>query len=264
MAPSLLCVHAHPDDEVLFTGGVLAQAAAAQWTTTVVTCTDGRYGYAPGGVSYGTDAHDPEATAALRSGDLRAACAALGVDTVVELGYPDSGMRGWPINRAPEAFVNQPLEVVAAQVAAVIDAAQADLVVTYDRFGVYGHPDHIKATEVTEAALALLDAPPRLLQVTVSKSAIAALSAGLSTEDEGLPQWLADLAEFGSSDEELVAMVNVTDVLETKRRALECHGSQLDNRFFLDMDAETFALLLGSEVFTQPGGGSGEIARQLT
>lgn len=260
MANSLLCVHAHPDDESLFTGGVLALAHAAGAATTVVTCTDGRYGYSPGEVPFGTEAHDPEGCAALRAEDLVRACAALGVSRLEHFDYHDSGMRGWEINAAPEAFVNQDVDTVARRVAAVIDEERPDLVVTYDRFGVYGHPDHIKVYEVTLRALELAEHTPALKLVTVQKSAIAAL--GQPDENGDLPQWLADMAEFGSTDDEVVAMVDVRAVLGTKRAGIEAHRSQVDNHFFLSLDEGTFELLLGGEVFTalEP---TGEVLRSL-
>lgn len=248
MAKSILCVHAHPDDEALFTGGLLARHARLGARTAVVCCTDGRWGYSPGHVEVGSPDHDPVATAVQRMGDLRDSVAALGVEHLVTLGYFDSGMRGWPVNEWPEAFVRQPIEVVAAQLAAEIDRFRPDVVVTYDRFGVYGHPDHVMAHDATVAAMELTHHTPVLKFVTVAKSAVAAISASLGEGD--LPQWVTDMGEFGSSDEEICAVLDVTDDLATKRAAVAAHASQLDNHFFLSMDDVQFRAMLGAEVYT--------------
>src|SRR5579863_5452702 len=99
-----MAVHAHPDDEASSTGGVLALLARQGVRTVLVTCTNGEYGDAPGGVKPAEDGHDADAVAQLRSRELDAAVAALGVRRAVRLGYRDSGMRGWPGNDDPRSF----------------------------------------------------------------------------------------------------------------------------------------------------------------
>ena len=93
---TLMAVHAHPDDEATGTGGVLARYAAEGIRTVLVTCTDGSCGDGPGGVKPGEPGHDPAAVAVLRRTELEAACAVLSVSDLELLGYPDSGMMGWP------------------------------------------------------------------------------------------------------------------------------------------------------------------------
>src|SRR5438309_226037 len=97
---TLFLVHAHPDDESLATGGVIALAARAGHRVVLVTCTGGEEGAT----------HDPDADAArhrlgeVRAEELRRACAILGVDRLELLGYRDSGMAGTPANRHPDSF----------------------------------------------------------------------------------------------------------------------------------------------------------------
>src|SRR6266567_8655170 len=89
---TMMAVHAHPDDEASSTGGVLAAYSAQGIRTVVVTCTNGEFGDAPGGVKPGQDGHDEQAVAQLRLAELRAACKILGVTELEPLGYHDSGM----------------------------------------------------------------------------------------------------------------------------------------------------------------------------
>jgi len=247
MASSLLCVHAHPDDEVLFTGGLLARASDQGHHTTLVTCTDGRWGYSPGYVEVGHDDHDPDATAAQRTQDLHASAAILGVRDVIQLGHFDSGMRGWEVNAWPEAFVQQSTERVASDLAALIDERQPDLVVTYDRFGVYGHPDHVKAHQVTVAALQMTTTRPKFLVVTVTPQNAARMMSSFSHDTGFLPQWLIDMGEFGTPEEAIVEVIDARPWLSVKRAAIKAHESQVDNHFFLGLDDAQFASLLGTE-----------------
>src|SRR2546423_7625133 len=107
---TLMAVHAHPDDEAISTGGVLARAAAEGIRTVVVTCTNGELGDAPGGVKPGEPGHDEAAVAAIRLAELDAACAILDVGVLERLGYHDSGMADWEYKARPDAFANIPIE----------------------------------------------------------------------------------------------------------------------------------------------------------
>ncbi|MEI6700896.1 MAG: PIG-L family deacetylase [Actinomycetota bacterium] len=251
MPQSVMCIHAHPDDEALFTGGLLAKTKSEGGRSAVITCTDGRWGYSPGHIEVGHEDHDPESTARQRLADLRKSAEILGVERLVPLQYFDSGMRGWPVNAWPQAFVNQDLKVVAAQLAAEVDRFKPDLVVTYDRFGVYGHPDHVKAHEATVAALEMTSHHPQLLLATVSKKAAASMMASLHGSEGELPQWLLDMGEFGTPDEDIVEVLKVGEHLAKKRAAIAAHGSQLDNHFFLDMDDASFERMLGTERYAE-------------
>src|ERR1700683_170041 len=93
--PTLMAVHAHPDDESSSTGGILARYSDEGLRTVVVTCTNGEYGDAPGGIKPGAKGHDPDGVARTRRGELERACAVLGVSKLELLGYHDSGMADW-------------------------------------------------------------------------------------------------------------------------------------------------------------------------
>ena len=102
-------------------------------------------------------AHDVEITRATRAGELQRAAVVAGFSRVVTLGYDDSGMKGWPQNDRPKAFMNADVGAVARTIAAILDEEYARVVVTYDENGFYGHPDHVMANVVTRAAIELAE-----------------------------------------------------------------------------------------------------------
>ena len=157
VAPTLVCVHAHPDDEALFTAGVTAHYADLGYRVVLITCTNGQLGLDDHGRPGSDPLHDIEVTRATRAGELQRAAVVAGFSRVVTLGYDDSGMKGWAQNDSSEAFVNADASAVARTIAAVLDEENASVVVTYDENGFYGHPDHVMANVVTRAALELRD-----------------------------------------------------------------------------------------------------------
>src|SRR5690606_9199364 len=101
-APGLMCVHAHPDDECISTGGVLARAADEGFRTAVVTCTGGERGEV---VGEGMDpAEVAPRLAEVRRAELTRALAVLGAGPPRWLGYVDSGMAGEESNSDPASF----------------------------------------------------------------------------------------------------------------------------------------------------------------
>ncbi len=174
-------MHAHPDDETLATGALLATCGAAGVPALVVTCTRGERGEVlalPGTTSQGMRAleGDGPALAAHRTGELAAATRALGVGQVFldEAGspgdphparYEDSGMV-WvapgvagPDPSVASGFSFVPLDAAAARLAHVIRATRPDVVATYEAGGGYGHPDHVRAHQVAARAVALAADP---------------------------------------------------------------------------------------------------------
>src|SRR5437763_1795282 len=159
---TLMAVHAHPDDESSSTGGVLAAYGDAGVRTVVVTCTNGEFGDAPGGIKPGQGGHDEQAVAQLRLAELREACKILGVTDLEPLAYHDSGMPDWDYKDRPSAFCNVPTAEVAARIAALIDRYRPQVVITYDPTGPYQHPDHVHAAEAAVSAAAGSGIPGKL------------------------------------------------------------------------------------------------------
>src|SRR5438270_9664121 len=137
---TLLAVHAHPDDECISTGGILARYAAEGVRTVLVTCTDG----AVGEISDPALAA-PENLAEVRSHELDESVRILNISRLVKLGYRDSGMAGTDDNNHPASFLKANFDEALERVVAVIREERPDIVVTYDERGGYGHPDHIRA-----------------------------------------------------------------------------------------------------------------------
>ncbi|WP_052423150.1 PIG-L family deacetylase [Nonomuraea candida] len=127
----LLCVHAHPDDEAIWTGGTLAKYADQGATTAVVTCT--------------------WAAGTRRAAELERSLDILGAGAPRLLGYADARNAA----SAPGAprFVDAPLEETVGRLVAQLRQFRPDVVLTYDAYGGYGHPDHVHAHRVTLAAV---------------------------------------------------------------------------------------------------------------
>lgn len=194
----VLAVHAHPDDETLSTGGLLATFAAAGLPVCVVTCTRGERGEVialPGTTSEGRAGleGDGPGLGAYRETELAAALWRLGggvdgavehafLDTLpsglsatgdarasgppAEVRYEDSGMTwvapgvaGPAPDSPPTAFARVPLDESAGRLAALVRARRPAVVATYESGGGYGHPDHVRAHQVTVRALELAADP---------------------------------------------------------------------------------------------------------
>ena len=102
---TLVCVHAHPDDEALFTAGISSHYASLGYRVILVTCTNGQLGLDDRARPGSDPAHDALVTKSTRAGELQLAAAAIGFSRVITLGYDDSGMKGWSQNDAPDAFM---------------------------------------------------------------------------------------------------------------------------------------------------------------
>ena len=147
---TIMAVHAHPDDEVVFTGGTLALYGKQGVQTVLVTATGGEEG----------EIHDPDldpGEARLRLGEIRReelqkAVDILGIDHLEMLGYRDSGMVGTEPNNRVDNFHNADHEEATSKLVMLVRRYKPDVLITYDEFGSYGHPDHIKCNVITHAA----------------------------------------------------------------------------------------------------------------
>jgi len=227
-APRLLLVHAHPDDESLWTGGTIARYAAAGIHVTLVTCTLGEEGEVipPSLRSLGADAADQ--LGGYRIGELRAACAALGVSDHRWLGgigrWRDSGMAGVAANSHPRAFAGSSPAEQADALAEVIADVRPQVVVTYGPDGGYGHPDHVRAHEVTMAAC---DGVDRVFFAVTSRRATEEGVAALATVED-LPFRLPEPNELPVTDDTLITtVIDTAEVLSVKMRALAAHPTQI-------------------------------------
>lgn len=133
----LLCVLAHPDDESLGTGGILAKYAAEGVETYLITATRGERGW----FGRPDDYPGPTALGQLREAELYAAADVLGLKEVIFLDYMDGDL-----DRADPA---EAINKIAVQIRRI----RPQVVVTFDPNGAYGHPDHIAISQLTAAAI---------------------------------------------------------------------------------------------------------------
>jgi N-acetyl-1-D-myo-inositol-2-amino-2-deoxy-alpha-D-glucopyranoside deacetylase len=239
----LLLVHAHPDDETLTTGGTLARYAADPDTSvTLVTCTLGEQGEVipPELALLAADAADQ--LGGYRIAELAAACAALGVTDHRFLGgtgrWRDSGMvlarpgrAATPERLHPRALASR--DALADQVdalTAVLEEVAPQVVVTYAPDGGYGHPDHVRAHDITAAAVRRVPEVVRLYATVVGR---ATLDAGLAALAGAAPTGVGGLPFRMPAPDELPSVPDVTVRLDVSAQraarlaALAAHGTQV-------------------------------------
>jgi N-acetyl-1-D-myo-inositol-2-amino-2-deoxy-alpha-D-glucopyranoside deacetylase len=227
----LALVHAHPDDESLWTGGTIARYAATGVDVMVITCTLGEEGEIIPDDLRQLRAQEADQLGGYRIAELRAALAELGVTRHAFLGGPgrwrDSGMVGDPANDHPRAFVRGPADDQADVLAAQLAEFRPQVLVSYDAYGGYGHPDHIRAHEITVAAAKRLPDVARVFYAVQSGGAVRGgldVLAGWTDQPYRLP----GPDELSVVDDELIGtVVDVADQLPAKLRALRAHATQI-------------------------------------
>jgi len=240
-------VHAHPDDEAMSTGGTLARYSAEGVKTILVTCTNGEMGDGDGGAKPGEEGHDVEKVVQVRREELEESCRILGISHLEMLGFRDSGMMGWDTNHDPAAFWNQPVEKAAEPLAALLERYSPQVVVTYDDFGFYGHPDHIQAHRITLAALDMVGRPVKIYFPTVRRSLLEGFRARM--KEAGMEPPEMDTERFGSADEDIDATIDCRAFAQQKLAALKAHASQGENIFFTRFSVEDFREMFCVEEF---------------
>jgi LmbE family N-acetylglucosaminyl deacetylase len=245
---TLVCVHAHPDDEAFFGAGASAHYAALGHRVVLITCTSGQLGYDAQGRSGDQEGHDTFQTTATRASELQRSAQILGIARVVTLGYGDSGMMGWPQNKNPNAFINANVDAVARTIASILDEEDARVVVTYDENGFYGHPDHIQANVVTRRAIELSSSVERLYYSVVPAGIMTSLVAQAKEQGLSMPAWVLDASVF-VSDDVVATTLDARDYVAVKHDAMAAHATQEDNEDLVEMNEELFSLLFSTEYY---------------
>lgn len=256
---TLVCFHAHPDDECIATGGVMARASDAGHRVVLVVATRGEHGEVDEGFLA-----EGESLAERRVQETHAAADILGVHRVEFLGYVDSGMMGTPENDAPGSFWSADVEEAAQRLAAILAEEGADVLTCYDEIGNYGHPDHIQVHRVGLRA-AELAGTAKVFQSTINRDHFLRLLREMP-RDEAADEVLAieDDPSFGMPESVITCAVDVTDRLEQKRAAMRAHASQIgEQHFMLAMPDDAFAKAFGTEWFIRAGQGPGITERSL-
>ena len=262
----LMLVHAHPDDETTTTGATIARYAAEGVGVELVTCTRGERGemLAPDLAAQLSDPDPDEAARLLgehRERELAGACEALGIGAPRFLGgagrWWDSGMAGEAGTQHGRALAAGDLAEQSAELAGLIDTIRPQVIVTYDERGGYGHPDHIRAHDITLAAVDAVqrDWPvARVYAAVVTRSAIlrgAELLAGSRMSGENPFAGVADpqALPFVVADEDLSAAVDARAYAAHKIAAMRAHRTQMPPDGWFFKLAEAIGAQFGTEQY---------------
>ncbi len=211
----VLFAHAHPDDETLTTGALIARLRRSGVGTAVLTATRGERGEVVLGPL--TQLAGTDELAAERERELAAALEVLGVDEHCYLGTPPARARGLPPRRYrdsgmrwitasvagpasdtdPRSLTSAPFEEVVADLVAWTEQVHPDLLICDDNTGGYGHPDHVRIHHACVAA----------------------------AEQTGIR--LAEVLSDGASPDERVEWLQLDGEFPAVIAALDCHASQL-------------------------------------
>ena len=248
---TLMAVHAHPDDEASG-GGILATYADQGIRTVVVTCTNGEYGDAPGGIKPGQHGHDTEAVARLRLAELDQSVKILKVSDLETLGYRDSGMEEWDYKADPRPSATSRSATVAGRIADLITKYRPQVLVTYDDQGAYQHPDHVHASRAAQAAAKETGIPAKVYLSTMKGSNWRKIWDALREAGEEVPNWQEDAERSRralESEARITTTIDIRPVLERKRAALFAHGSQINDSWFSKIPPEVAEQAFGYEYF---------------
>ncbi|CAJ1500623.1 PIG-L family deacetylase [[Mycobacterium] kokjensenii] len=252
---TVVAFHAHPDDEVILTGGTLARAAAAGHRVVVVVATDGRV----------TDRDGDRLT------ELRSSADILGVHRVEFLGYADSGY-GEVFPPDPPGrvrFARADIEEAAQRLAAILRDEDADLLLSYQPNGGYGHRDHVRVHRVGKRA-AQLAQTPRILEATMPREMLVRVA--------GIAEFLRLPAPYGrdvvgtayAPRSHITHRINVFRYARQKRDAIAAHRSQVGAgaaaRLFtvlMRLPPQVAGLVFGREWFVDPTLTPGRVYRDI-
>lgn len=276
----LLIVHAHPDDETIGTGALMARYNDEGAHVALVTCTLGEEGevLVPELEHLGA-AHEDQ-LGPHRIGEIRDAMEALDIADWRFLGeagkYRDSGMMGEPSNNRENCFWQADLLAASQDLVPVIREQRPQVLITYNEFGGYGHPDHIQAHRVAMYAAQLAAAPgfkpelgkawsiPKIYWTAMPFSMIRRAFEVL--KEEGRASGWSDIdpenIPFGTPDELVTTRIDSRAFHPQKLAAMKSYPTQMtmeDGFFSLaltsdDMSIEFLQLVQGELGARDPDG----------
>ncbi len=240
---TIVFFHAHPDDEAIATAGTMAGLSDQGHRVVLVTATRGELGEIPDGLL-----GSAETLAERREAELGEACRILGVTRRVYLDYLDSGMAGEDTNLRPGSFAAADVGEAGLALAAILGDESADVLVTYDEHGGYGHPDHVQVHRVGVAA-AQLAGTPVVYYSTMNRDQVADLMQDVGDSDWEPPEGSTDgLETMGEPASRITTAVDVLPWIDRKRQSMQAHASQIsEESFFLSMPDDVFSLVWGRE-----------------
>ena len=243
-AKRLLLVHAHPDDETINNGVTMAKYAASGAQVTLVTCTRGEEGEVLVTELANLASDKDDKLGEHREVELKDAMAQLGINDFRFLGAPnkkwrDSGMMGTPQNERGNVFWQADLDEASQELVKIILEIKPQVLITYDEFGGYGHPDHIKAHQVAMRATELAAEQgwqvSKIYWNTIPRSVI---QMGIEKMKEVGSDFFGaqsiDDLPFAKPDELATTVVNAPEYVPQKLAAMKAHATQIseDGPFF--------------------------------
>jgi LmbE family N-acetylglucosaminyl deacetylase len=250
---TIVAFHAHPDDEVLLTGGTIARLAAEGHRVIIVVACDGDMWASP---------HQGR-----RLDELRASAAILGADKAVHLGYADSG-HGPVLSEDPPGrtrFARADVEEAAGKLAALLAEEHADLLLSYDPQGGNGHRDHVRVHQVGARAAAL--AGVRVVEATVPRELAIRVARPMLLLRLVTRYRLDEMRGYGTPQSVITHRIDVRRCAARKRAALAAHRTQVSGtgrgarlfRALIRSPLPAFRVACGTEWFAEPGGRTGEL-----
>jgi N-acetyl-1-D-myo-inositol-2-amino-2-deoxy-alpha-D-glucopyranoside deacetylase len=231
----------------------MAKYVAEGIGVTLITCTRGEEGEVLVPELAHLASHVNDELGSHRETELANAMAALGVTDFRFLGTPtkkyrDSGMMGTEPNNRPDVFWQADVDEAAADLVKVIREVKPQVMVTYDEFGGYGHPDHIQAHRVAMRAAELAQPDWEISKIYWNAMPRSVMARGIEKMKEvGSDFWGVeniDDVPFVKDDEVVTSVVNAPEFAQQKIEAMKAHPTQMS------LDGPFFALSnnLGSEV----------------
>ena len=246
-----LFVHAHPDDETINNGATMAQLVEDGVAVTLVTCTRGEEGEVLVTDLAHLASNAEDGLGAHREIELAQAMKELGVQDHRFLGQPgefrDSGMMGSAQNENPKCFWRADVESAARRMAAIIDEIKPQIMVTYDEFGGYGHPDHIQTHRVAMRAADLAAWKIQKIYWNIMPKSVVAQGMA-AMKEQGSDFFGTDNIDelpFVKDDAFVTTVMHAPNQVEKKMAAMKAHATQIS------LDGPFFALSnnLGVQVF---------------
>ncbi|MEY3889954.1 MAG: hypothetical protein RLY62_136 [Actinomycetota bacterium] len=240
----LLLVHAHPDDETINNGITMAKYAQEGAKVTLVTCTRGEEGEVLVEELGNLASNRDDKLGEHREIELKNAMKLLGIEDYRFLGAPDkkwrdSGMIGTPQNERSDVFWQANLEEVAQQLVKVILETKPQVLITYDEFGGYGHPDHIKANQVAMKAADLAATQGwKISKIYWNTMPRSVIQNGIEKMKEVGSSFFgaesADDLPFAKPDELVSTVIRGVEFVPQKLEAMKAHATQIavDGPFF--------------------------------
>jgi LmbE family N-acetylglucosaminyl deacetylase len=250
---TVVAFHAHPDDEVLLTGGTIARLAAEGHRVIIVVACDGDVWAGP--------------DQGRRLEELRASATILGADKAVHLGYADSGHGPVLFDDPPGRirFARADVGEAAGRLAALLAEEHADLLLSYDPKGGYGHRDHVRVHQVGARAAGL--ARVRVVEATVPRELAVRVARPLLLLRLLSGHRFDEIRRYGTPKSVITHRVDVRRYAAQKRAALAAHRTQVSARrrgtsllsLLSKAPLPVFRVACGTEWFAEPGGRTGEL-----